>query len=127
MYTGTVGDPVPITKGWLRVSMRKTNPQDPKHRPWLPYREYRSSDQSLLVPGEIYAVDVEIWPTNVVIAQGGKLVLELSSGDTQGAGLFEHNLPEDRPRERFEGMNHLHFDTGLENWVSMPRIPPLRV
>lgn len=25
LYTGTVGDPVPVTKGWLRVSLRKIN------------------------------------------------------------------------------------------------------
>ncbi|KAK6855810.1 X-Pro dipeptidyl-peptidase [Apiospora arundinis] len=35
-YTGTAGDPVPLCKGWLRVSMRKTHPEHPKHRSYLP-------------------------------------------------------------------------------------------
>jgi hypothetical protein len=47
-------------------------------------------------PGEIYPVDVEIWPTNVVAEKDGKIVLEVASGDTQGAGLFLHNDSEDR-------------------------------
>ena len=122
-YTGTVGDPVPVTKGWLRCSLRKTNTNNPRHRPWLPYRDYRSHDVALLAPGEMCTVDVEIWPTNVVVEKGGVLVLELSSGDTQGAGIFEHNSSVDRPPERFRGMNHIHFGQGLENWLLLPVIP----
>lgn len=95
-YTGTAGDPVPLTKGWLRASMRKTNPEHYKHRPHLPWREYLSTDVQPVIPGEIYAVDVEIWPTNVVVEKGGKLVIEVSSGDTQGSGIFLHNDSVDR-------------------------------
>lgn len=95
-YTGTAGDPVPLTKGWLRVSLRKTSPEHPKHRPWLPWREYTSSDVRPVLPGEVYGVDVEVWPTNVVVEKGGRLVFEVSSGDTQGCGLFKHDHPEDR-------------------------------
>lgn len=95
-YTGTAGDPVPLAKGWLRVSMRKTNPEHHKHRPYLPWREYLSTDVLPVIPGEIYGVDVEVWPTNVVVEKGGKLVLEISSGDTQGCGMFQHNDPVDR-------------------------------
>lgn len=95
-YTGTAGDPVPLCKGWLRVSMRQTNPEHPRHRPWLPYRDYYSTDVRPVIPGEIYPVDVEVWPTNVVVEKGGKIVLEVSSGDTQGCGTFQHNSPVDR-------------------------------
>lgn len=123
LYTGTVGDPVPMTKGWLRVSLRKTNPSDPQHKVWHPHREYLSTDVELLEPDEVYEVDVEIWPTNVVLEKGGRLVFEISSGDTQGAGIFEHNSAKDRSEERFAGMNHVHFGEGRENWVMMPRIP----
>lgn len=95
-YTGTAGDPVPLCKGWLRVSMRQTNPEHPRHRPYLPHREYLSTDVRPVIPGEIYPVDVEVWPTNVVVEKGGKIVLEVSSGDTQGSGIFQHNSPVDR-------------------------------
>ena len=123
LYTGTVGDPVPLTKGWLRVSLRKVDSENPRHRPWLPHRNYYSTDAQPVVPGEVYAVDVEIWPTNVVIEKGGRLVLEVSSGDTQGAGLFEHNSSEDRSDSNFMGDNHVHFGQPYENWVLMPVIP----
>lgn len=95
-YTGTAGDPVPLAKGWLRVSLRKTNSEHHKHRPYLPWREYLSTDVLPVIPGEVYGVDVEVWPTNVVVEQGGKLVLEVASGDTQGCGMFQHNDPVDR-------------------------------
>lgn len=123
-YTGTVGDPVPITKGWLRASLRAVNEKSPRHhQPWHPHREYLSTDRSPLVPGEVYPVDVEVWPTNVVMSPGDKLVLEVSSGDTQGAGLFEHNSKEDRDEKTFGGWNHIHFGKERENWLLMPFIP----
>lgn len=95
-YTGTAGDPVPLVKGWLRVSMRKTSPEHYKHRPYLPWREYLSTDVRPVIPGEVYGVDVEVWPTNVVIEKGGKLIFEVASGDTQGSGIFLHNDAVDR-------------------------------
>ena len=71
----------------------------------------------------VYEVDVEIWPTNVVVEKGGKLVLEVSSGDTQGTGIFGHNHPEDRSEEKFAGLNNLHFGEGHRNYVVLPVIP----
>lgn len=121
-YTGTAGDPVPLCKGWLRLSMRKVNEKHARHREYLPHRDYFSSDALPVLPGEVYPVDVEVWPTNVVVEKGGCIVLEVSSGDTQGSGIFLHNSSVDRSIERFGGMNHVHFGIG-ENYVSLPVIP----
>ncbi len=126
-YTGTVGDPVPVSKGWLRTSLRAVNEKSPRHKPWHPHREYLSTDVDMLAPGQVYEVDVEIWPTNVVVQKGGKLVFEISSGDTQGAGLFEHNSPADRPEQVFGGINHVHFGDGRLNWLLAPEIPQAKV
>ncbi|KAF2500891.1 alpha/beta-hydrolase [Lophium mytilinum] len=123
-YTGTAGDPVPLTKGWLRVSLRNTDPNHPKDRPWLPYRHYTSKDTQPVIPGEIYAVDVEIWPTNVVAEKGGKIIFEVASGDTQGCDRFQHNDPADRSQEKFDGMNHIHFGSTSPNYIVLPIIPP---
>lgn len=95
-YTGTAGDPVPLCKGWLRVSNRKVHEENPKHKPWLPHREYLSTDVLPVKAGEVYGVDVELWPTNVVVGRGGRIVLEVGSGDTQGSGIFQHNSATDR-------------------------------
>ncbi|KAF4339640.1 cocaine esterase [Fusarium beomiforme] len=122
-YTGTAGDPVPVTKGWLRASLRKVDQEHPKHREWLPHRNYTSKDVQPVIQGEIYAVDVEVWPTNVVVDKGGKLVFEVSSGDTQGSGIFLHNDPVDRSPEVFQGSNHIHFGPRQQNYITLPVIP----
>lgn len=124
-YTGTVGDPVPVTKGWLRVSLRRTAEDNMRHKSWQPHREYRSTDVLPVLPEEIYPVDVEVWPTNVVVSPGHRLVLEVSSGDTQGAGLFEHTSEIDRPRSALTGYNNIHFGPKHDNWLLMPVIPLL--
>ena len=93
-YTGITGEPVPLCKGWQRVSMRQVDQQHPMHREWLPHRNYFTSDALPVIPGEVYPVDVEIWATNVIAQKGDRLVLEVASGDTQGSGLFNHDTSE---------------------------------
>jgi len=58
------------------------------------------------------------------VEKGGKIVFEVSSGDTQGSGIFQHNHPEDRSEEVFGGLNHLHFGAKFENYVTLPIVPP---
>ncbi|KAG7411368.1 Cocaine esterase [Fusarium oxysporum f. sp. rapae] len=107
-YTGTAGDPVPLTKGWLRVSLRKVDREHPKHREWLPHRNYTSKDVQPVIQGEVYAVDIEVWPTNVIVDKGG---------------IFLHNDPVDRSPEVFQGSNHIHFGPRQQNYVTLPVIP----
>ncbi|KAM0435869.1 hypothetical protein ACHAPT_002760 [Fusarium lateritium] len=122
-YTGTAGDPVPVTKGWLRASLRQVDQQHHKHREWLPHRNYTSKDVLPVIQGEIYAVDIEVWSTNVVVDKGGKLVFEVSSGDTQGSGIFLHDDPIDRSPEVFQGLNNIHFGSQFQNYITLPIIP----
>ncbi len=65
-YTGITGEPVPLCKGWQRLSMRKVNREHPRHREWLPHRDCFSSDVLPVLPGEVYSVDVEVYATNVM-------------------------------------------------------------
>lgn len=123
LYTGTAGDGVPLTKGWLRCSMRKVHTDNARHRDYMPHREYLSTDVQPLQARVVYEVDVEIWPTNVVVEKGGKIVLEVASGDTQGCGIFQHASDVDRPESIFKGTNVLHFGGGKENYVTLPVIP----
>ncbi|RMD44994.1 hypothetical protein DV735_g73, partial [Chaetothyriales sp. CBS 134920] len=122
-YTGTAGDPVPLCKGWLRTSLRQVNTQHPRHRPWLPYRDYFSKSVLPVLPGEVYPVDIEIWPTNVVLEAGSKLVFEVGSGDTQGCDRFQHTDPDDRPESKLAGWNHINFAAEYENYITLPIIP----
>ncbi|KAH8880883.1 alpha/beta-hydrolase [Thozetella sp. PMI_491] len=122
-YTGTTGEPAPVTKGWLRVTLRKTNPQHPLHQPWLPYREYLSTDVQPVIPNDVYGVDVELWPTNVVVGEGERLVLDVGSGDTDGTGIFKHDDPTDRAESVFKGTNFIHFGLRYVNRITLPIIP----
>lgn len=93
-YTGSIGDPVPVSKGWQRVSLRKVNKEHPNHREYRPWRDYFSTDVQPVIPGEVYGLDVEIWPTQIVLQKGERLSFEISGGDTQGVGIFSHESPE---------------------------------
>ena len=122
-YTGAAGDAVPLTKGWLRLSLRKVDETHPRHRQYLPQRNYRSIDVLPVEAGQVYPVDVEIWPTNVIVEPGASLVFEISSGDTQGGGVFSHDNPVDRSASKLAGLNHVHFSPDLLNYVKLPIIP----
>lgn len=122
-YTGTSGDPVPVVKGWLRLSLRSVNSSSPFHTNYLPHREYRSSDVQPVEIDKVYTVDIEIWPTNVIVAPGDTLELQVASCDTQGSGLFNHNHPEDRAEKKLLGKNNIHFGDGFENFLRLPIIP----
>ena len=122
-HTGTVGDPVPVVKGWLRVSHRKVDETHPLHRHYLPYRSYSRADVLPVVENNKYPVDVEMWPTNTVLEAGESLVLEIAGHDTQGVGLFSHQHPEDRAPSKFAGLNHVEVGRD-SSWISLPVIPP---
>lgn len=122
-YTGTAGDPVPLTKGWQRASMRKVCETDPRHKPWMPHREYLKADVLPVQTGQVYALDIEVWPTNCLVDKGGKIVFEIASEDSQGSGIFQHNHPEDRPKEKLQGLNNIHFGSEYENYVTLPIVP----
>lgn len=95
-YTGTTGEAAPVTKGYLRVSLRKTNPLHNRHRAWLPHRDYLSTDVLPVIPNEVYGVDIEIIPTNVIVEKGGWLNVDIGSCELAGSGLSTHNDPYDR-------------------------------
>ena len=60
------GQPVPVTKGWLRASHRKLDTEKS-----LPYRPYHAHDERWwLEPGEPVECQIEIWPTCMVFSKG---------------------------------------------------------
>lgn len=109
-YTGTAGDPVPLTKGWQRVSLRKISEEENSTSSYLIKKDYKSTDVLPVEISKVYQVSIEMWPTNVVLSPGSKLVLEVGPKDQQGCGIFVHNHPQDRSKERFEGFNLLHIN-----------------
>jgi len=89
----------------------------------IPNRNYYSSD---ILPVELdtpYTAEIEIWPTQVVVAEGSKLILDIASCDTEGSGLFTHTHPEDRKEEILKGWNNIHLGGQLDNFLTLPIIP----
>ncbi|RGP72658.1 putative acyl esterase [Fusarium longipes] len=120
-YTGTMCDPVPIVKGWQRVSLRKVDATNKLHEEYLPYRKYYSTDAQAVEENQQYEVGVEVWPTNVVLDPEETLVLEIAGHDTQGVGKFSHEHADDRDPKVFGGKNCVTVGGGA-SWLTLPII-----
>lgn len=135
-FFGAVEPHAPIGQGWLRASHRKLDQEKT-----LPYRPYHSHDElQPLTPDIPVQLDVEIWPTCIVVPKGYRLGLTILGRDYEwegagtflstasnmlkGSGPFLHDDPEDRPTSIFGGTNTLHFDPADPSFVLLPVIPP---
>lgn len=134
-FQGALDPRTPIAQGWLRASHRKLDPQLT-----LPYRPYHTHDEEQpLSPGEVYELDVELWPTCIVVPAGYRIALTIRGKDYDfggppieiphafytftGVGPFFHNHPQDRPPSIFETVNTLHFGASRRPYVLLPIIP----
>lgn len=136
VFQGAIDPHTPIAQGWLRASHRKL---DPKLS--APCRPYHTHDERRpLKPGEVVELDVEIWPTCIVIPAGYRIALTVRSKDYvypggsggrlsnmknefTGCGPFLHDDPRDRPTEVFGGRTTLHGGAGRDNYILLPVIP----
>ena len=105
--------------------------------PWRPYHTH--DDKQMLMPGEIYEVDVEIWPQCIVLPKGFRLAVNISGQDfdrpgpsveayvpSRGSGPFLHDDPADRPKEVFGGSTTLHTGPQQTAHLLLPIIPKKR-
>ena len=115
METGQQGSPVPVAKGWLRVSHRELDPDLT-----LPYRPYHKHQRRLyLQPGEIVKVDVEIWPTSMVFKKGHRIRLDVQPRDGLGSQGYMHYHADYNT-----GTNTVHAGGQYESYLLLPVIPP---
>ena len=133
---------VTVAAGWQRASHRKLDPEKTtEYRPYLTHDELKP-----LTPGEVVEMDVEIWPTSMVVPKGYRLGLTISGKDhvyvgyqrpvhqvpvtedipgfTDGLGPIRHDDPIDRPAEIFDCNVTLHFDDDKRPYLMLPVIPP---
>jgi predicted acyl esterase len=138
VFQGALDPHTPIGQGWLRASHRKL---DAQHS--LPYRPYHTHDQKQpLTPEEVYGLDIEIWPTCIVVPPGYCIAITLRGKDYEyegeaatlsnmknpmkGCGPFIHDDETDRPPAVFGGKVTLHFGPDRRASVLLPVIPPKR-
>jgi uncharacterized protein len=134
-FQGAQDPHTPIAQGWLRASHRKLDNERS-----LPYRPFHAHDEVWpLTPGEPVELDIELWPTCIVVPPGYRLALTIRGHDYEygvtpvaaphvpyplrGVGPFTHNEPRNRPTEIFGGINTLHFAENRRPWLMLPIIP----
>ena len=135
VFQGALDPHTPIGQGWLRASHRKLEPKlSTPHRPYHTHDEVQP-----LTPGEIYELDVEIWPTCIVVPQGYRVALSILGKDYEwdgpaatlsnmknpmkGCGPFIHDDPQDRPTAVFGAPVTLHTGGAYRSHLLMPIVP----
>ncbi|MFL6821771.1 MAG: CocE/NonD family hydrolase [Xanthobacteraceae bacterium] len=135
VFIGSNDPRVPVGLGWLRASHRKLDPQRSRpHRPW-----HTHDEEWPLTPGEPVELDIEIWPTSIVVPPGYRIALTIRGKDYEydgtdaglpnapypmkGVGPFTHADPDDRPAAIFACRNTLHFGAGKMPYLLLPVIP----
>jgi predicted acyl esterase len=136
VFQGAIDPHTPLAQGWLRVSHRALD-----RALSTAYRPYHTHvDPQPLVPDEVVEVDVELWPTSIVLPAGYRLALTVRGRDYEyagpsggrlsnfknelrGCGPFLHDDPVDRPAELFGGTTTLHADAEHAPYVLLPVIP----
>ncbi|HWI14375.1 MAG TPA: CocE/NonD family hydrolase C-terminal non-catalytic domain-containing protein, partial [Burkholderiales bacterium] len=136
-FMGAIDPHTPVAQGWLRASHRKLDAKLSTQ-----YRPYHTHDERQpLTPGEIVQLDIELWPTCIVVPAGHRVALTVRGRDYEyakstgarlsnfknelrGCGPFLHDDPRDRPRSIYGGRTTLHVGPGHESYVLVPVIPP---
>jgi len=139
VFQGAIDPHTPIGQGWLRASHRQLDKKIS-----TPYRPYHThSKKQPLRPGEVVTLDVEIWPTSIVVPKGYRIGLTVRGKDyvypggsggrlsnfkneLTGCGPFLHDNPRDRAAEIFGGVTGLHFGGVARPYLLLPIIPPKR-
>jgi predicted acyl esterase len=136
-FAGAIDPHTPVAQGWLRASHRELDRK--LSREWRPYHTHRSEQK--LLPGEPVELDIELWPTSIVVPAGCRLALSVRGRDylyaektglklsnfkneLRGCGPFLHDDPRDRPDDTFGGRTTLHFGPAHPAWLLLPVVPP---
>jgi predicted acyl esterase len=138
-FHGALDPHTPIAQGWLRASHRKLDDALTE-----PYRPYHTHDEiQPLTPGQVYELDVEVWPTCIVVPRGYRIALTVRGRDYvypggpgkglgvlgavfTGVGPFQHAEARDRPPEIFGGKVTLHAGPERPAHILLPIIPAER-
>ena len=118
VFQGAIDPHTPVGQGWLRASHRKLD--GALTQPWRPYHTH--DEVQPLEPCMAVELDVEIWPTSIVVPAGYRIALSIRGRDYEhpctggklsnfknelrGCGPFLHDDPTDRPAKLFAGNDY---------------------
>ena len=135
-FMGAIDPHTPVAQGWLRASHRKLDAKlSTTHRPY-----HTHDEKQPLNPGEVVQLDIELWPTSIVVPAGHRIAVTVRGRDYEyakstgarlsnfknellGCGPFLHNEPRDRPADIFGGTTTLHFSPERASYILLPVIP----
>ncbi|MFF5228258.1 CocE/NonD family hydrolase [Dactylosporangium sp. NPDC000521] len=133
-FAGAVDPNAPISMGWQRLSHRELD--EAASTPWRPIHSH-----SRALPVEVdkvYEVDVEVWPTCIVVPAGYTLAVTIGGRDYEnpeleasvtmsnfknamkGCGPFLHDDPVDRPARRDAARVRVHCGGDHRSSVLLP-------
>ena len=136
VFQGAIDPHTPLAQGWLRASRRALDPElSTEYRPY-----HTHTTPQPLVPGEPVQLDIELWPTSIVLPRGYRIAVTVRGTDyvypgpsggrlsnfkneLTGCGPFLHDDPRDRPAETFVAYNALHADADHAPYVLLPIVP----
>jgi predicted acyl esterase len=136
VFQGAIDPHTPIGQGWLRASHRKLDPVLSR-----PHRPYHTHDEKQpLTPGQAVELDVEIWPTSIVVPASYRIGLTVRGKDYEyagpsggriasfknelrGCGPFLHDDLRDRLPDMFGGKTTLHISPNQLSHLLLPIIP----
>ncbi|MGI9604696.1 MAG: CocE/NonD family hydrolase [Acidimicrobiales bacterium] len=135
-FQGALDPHTPIAQGWLRASHRQLDPE--LSRPYRPYHTH--SRREMLAADDVVELDVELWPTSIVVPAGYTVELWVRGSDYHyegeleetglsnmknpftGVGPFLHDDVRSRPPEIFSGTTTLHLGPDRPSYVLAPII-----
>lgn len=124
VFTGA-NDMVTVAQGWLRASHRKTDPALSS-----PGRPHHTHDEICpLAPGEIHEMEVEIWPTCIVVPAGYRLEVLVQGHDFSLDGadsMQKHTHPVDRDPAVFGNCVTIHTGPEHPSCLVLPFIPEIQ-
>ncbi len=135
-FYGALDPHTPIAQGWLRASHRKLDAElSTFNRPYHTHDEFQP-----LREGELVDLDIEIWPTCLVIPKSYRIGVAIRGKDYTyaggpgikmsnmkkpftGCGPFMHEVPDMRPVDIYGGRTTLHADDAHEASILLPIVP----
>ncbi len=134
VFQGALDPHTPIGQGWLRASHRRLDRA--LSTPWRPYHTH--DQKQALAPGEVVELEIEMWPTSIIVPEGYRIGLTIRGRDYEyatsggrlsnlknelkGCGPFLHDDPRDRPPAIFAGRTTLHAEGTRQPYVLLPII-----
>ncbi|HEY9280954.1 MAG TPA: CocE/NonD family hydrolase [Eoetvoesiella sp.] len=136
-FRGAMDAHTPIAQGWLRASHRELD--ESLSTPWRPV--YKHTRQLPLQPNEVVPLDIEIWPTSIVVPAGYQLAFTVKGSDyeysgvidaernsrhrypSKGCGPFLHGDSDDRSSPDLNGSVTVYTGGKYASQILLPIIP----